>query len=507
MTAPVLMVLGTASSVGKSVLVTALCRIFRQDGVRVTPFKAQNMSNNADVTAGGLEIGRAQSEQAAAAGLAPAVEMNPVLLKPQGDRSSQLVLNGRPAGVLTSADFIARKRDLWPAMERGLERLRRDYELVIAEGAGSAVEPNLRATEIVNMRVALYSGASVLLVGDIDRGGVFAHLLGTLELLTPEERGLVRGFVINRFRGDPSLLAPAIEDLEQRSGISVLGVIPWLDDLRIAQEDAVVLERPEEARDGRAGGAGGVGGGLSDIDIVDIVVLRLPRIANFDDFDPFIDEPSVRLRCVARPEEFGDPRLVILPGTKATIADLEALRRSGLAEAVLALHRRGTPIVGICGGFQMLGQRLCDPHGVEAPAGAEVAGFRLLPLTTMFSTEKSTRRVRGRITGAVGAWAGARDLPVQGYEIHIGESEGSVTPLLTLDGRPDGAISSDGRVAGSYLHGLFHNDALRGALLTGLGREGGAGRRFDREREFDRLAQHVRSHLDLERVRALLQDR
>ena len=500
MTAPVLMVLGTASSVGKSVLVTALCRIFRQDGVRVAPFKAQNMSNNADVTADGLEIGRAQSEQAAAAGLAPAVEMNPVLLKPQGDRSSQLVLEGRPVGVLPSADFVERERDLWPAVERALERLRRDYELVIAEGAGSAVEPNLRATEIVNMRVALHSGASVLVVGDIDRGGVFAHLLGTLELLTAEERTLVRGFVINRFRGDPSLLAPAIEELERRSGVPVLGVIPWLDGLRIAQEDAVALERPEE-QDGRAGAGAG-----SSID-VDIVVLRLPRIANFDDFDPFIDEPGVRLRYVARPEELGDPRLVILPGTKATIADLEALRRNGLAEAVLALHRRGTPIAGICGGFQMLGQRLCDPHGVEAPAGTEVAGLGLLPLTTTFSTEKSTRRVRGRVVGAAGAWAGARDLPVEGYEIHMGDSEGAVTPLLTLDGRPDGAISSDGRVAGSYLHGLFHNDALRGALLAGLGREGGVGRPFDREREFDRLAQHVRSHLDLERVRTLLWER
>jgi adenosylcobyric acid synthase len=471
------------------------------------------MSNNADVTADGLEIGRAQSEQAAAAGLAPAVEMNPVLLKPQDDRSSQLVLNGRPAGILTSADFIQRKRDLWPAVERALEQLRGEYQLVIAEGAGSAVEPNLRASEIVNMRVALHSRASVLLVGDIDHGGVFAHLLGTMQLLTPEERALVRGFVINRFRGDPSLLAPAIEDLEERSGVPVLGVIPWLDGLRIAQEDAVALERPTEARPGAAGVSGG---GSTDLDpaetaetaeTVDIVVLRLPRIANFDDFDPFIDEPGVRLRYVSRPEELGDPRLVILPGTKATIADLEALRRSGLAEAVVALHRGGTPIVGICGGFQMLGERLRDPAGVEAAAGTEVAGLGLLPLTTTFSGEKATRRARGHVAGAVGAWAGARDLPVEGYEIHRGESEGDATPLLTLDGRPDGAISPDGRVAGSYLHGLFHNDALRAALLAGLGRKGGAGRPFDREREFDRLAQHVRSHLDLEPLRALLWQR
>ena len=491
------MVVGTASSVGKSVLVTALCRIFRQDGVRVAPFKAQNMSNNADVTADGLEIGRAQSEQAAAAGIEPAVEMNPVLLKPQADRSSQLVLDGRPAGTLWAANFIERKRDLWPSVERALDRLRSGYELVIAEGAGSPAEPNLRAGDIVNMRVALHAGATVLLAGDIDRGGIFAHLLGTLELLTVEERALVGGFVINRFRGDPSLLTPAIEELERRTGVPVLGVVPWLDGLRIAQEDAVALERPEAPQstsDRRA----------EDESEVDIVVLRLPRIANFDDFDPFIDEPGVRLRYVSRVEDLGRPRLVILPGTKATVADLEALRRSGLAEALLELHRRGTPIAGICGGFQMLGERLCDPQGVEAPAGADVPGLGLLPMTTTFTTEKSTRRVGGRVAGAAGIWSAAAGATVEGYEIHMGQSEGPVEPFLDLDGRTDGAISADGRVAGTYLHGLFHNDALRAALLTGLGRTGARPHSFDREREFDRLAQHVRSHLDMERVRAMI---
>ena len=491
------MVVGTASSVGKSVLVTALCRIFRQDGVRVAPFKAQNMSNNADVTPDGLEIGRAQSEQAAAAGIEPAVEMNPVLLKPQGDRTFQVVLDGRPMGTLRSADFIERKRDLWPSVERALDRLRSGYELVIAEGAGSAAEPNLRAGDIVNMQVALHAGATVLLAGDIDRGGVFAHLLGTLELLTAEERALVRGFVINRFRGDPSLLTPAIEDLERRTGVPVLGVVPWLDDLRIAQEDAVALERPETLRpasDGRADAEAEV----------DIVVLRLPRIANFDDFDPFIDEPGVRLRYVSRVEDLGYPQLVILPGTKATVADLEALRRAGLADALLELHRGGTPIAGICGGFQMLGERLCDPQGVEAPAGAEVPGLGLLPITTTFTTEKSTRRVSGRVAGAAGIWSAAAGAAVEGYEIHMGQSEGTVEPFLTLDGRADGAISADGRVAGTYLHGLFHNDAPRAALLKGLGRTGATPQTFDREREFDRLAQHVRSHLNLERVRAMI---
>ena len=498
MTAPVLMVLGTASSVGKSVLVTTLCRVFAQDGVRVAPFKAQNMSNNADVTPDGLEIGRAQSEQAAAAGLEPRVEMNPVLLKPQGDRTSQLVIEGRPAGVMRSADFVTRKRDLWPVVERALEALRAEYDLVIAEGAGAAVEPNLRAGDIVNMRVALHSGAPVLLVGDIDRGGVFAHLLGTLELLTGEERALVRGFIINRFRGDPSLLAPAIADIEARTGVPVLGVIPWIDDLRVAQEDAVVLERPETPRTGAEAPAG----------VVDIAVVRLPRISNFDDFDPLASEPGVRLRYVDRAGDLGGPDLVILPGTKATVADLDWLRRTGLADTVSARHEAGGAVLGVCGGMQMLGELLCDPHGAEAPPGTEVRGLGLLPLTTTFAAEKVTRRSAGVVAAdARGPWTATAGLEVAGYEIHMGTSAGECSPLLTLDGRADGAVSEDGRVAGTYLHGLFHNDALRSALLAGLGGAAGIrgrGAAAAREAEFDRLAAHVRTHLDIERIRALL---
>ncbi|MDP6605716.1 MAG: cobyric acid synthase [Dehalococcoidia bacterium] len=482
MTAPVLMVLGTASSVGKSVLTTALCRIFRQDGVRVAPFKAQNMSNKADVTADGLEIGRAQSEQAAAAGLAPTVQMNPVLLKPQGDRTSQIVLDGRPAGTLHAGSFAAR-RELWPAVERALASLRNDYDLVVAEGAGSPAETNLREGDIVNMSVALHTDATVLLVGDIDRGGVFAHLVGTMELLAPEERALVRGFVINRFRGDPSLLTPAIDDLERRTGIPVLGVIPWLDDLRIADEDAVVLERASPA-------AGETGGTETD---VDIAVVRLPRIANFDDFDPFVDEPSVRLRYVSRPQDLGRPQLVILPGTKATVADLEALRGAGLDEAVRRAHADGASVLGICGGFQMLGERIHDPGGVETAPGNVVEGLALLPLTTTFAAEKTTVRSSGHVEGSGGAWQAAAGAAVEGYEIHMGTTEGAARPLLTLNGHADGAISGDGRVAGTYLHGLFHNDALRHALLSGLGRGETTLRAFDREREFDRLAQHARA--------------
>ena len=504
-TAPVLMVVGTASSVGKSVIVTALCRAFAQDGVRVAPFKAQNMSNNADVTPDGLEIGRAQSEQAAAAGLAPHVDMNPVLLKPQGDRTSQIVLDGRPAGVLHSAEFD-RRAQFWPHVERALARLRARYGLVIAEGAGSAAEPNLYATDIVNMRVARHTGAAVLLVGDIDRGGVFAHFVGTLALMPPEDRALVRGLVINRFRGDEALLAPAIADVEARTGVPVLGVIPWLDDLDVAQEDAVALERGAPAASARARDEGVP---PSEHPSIDVVVVRLPRIANFDDFDPLAREPGVRLRYVEHARDLEGAHLVVLPGTKATIADLAWLRVRGLDAAIRARVEAGAHVLGICGGLQMLGDRLDDPDGVEAAPGTSVVGLGLLPLRTTFAAAKATRRVEGHVAAGRGAWAHARGLAVAGYEIHMGVSEGTgdIDPLLYVDGHPDGAVSLDGRVAGTYVHGLLHNDGVRSALLRALGWRGEAGESSAarRERAFDRLAGVVRVHLDLDRVRGWLE--
>ena len=497
--APVLLVAGTASSVGKSVLVTALCRIFRQDGVRVAPFKAQNMSNNAAVTADGLEIGRAQAEQARAAGLEPSVEMNPVLLKPQGDRTSQLVLRGRPAGRLHSADFPSRKRDLWPDAARALDTLRARFDLVIAEGAGSPAEPNLRAGDLANMRVARHARGPALIVGDIDRGGVFAHLLGTLELLPPEDRALVRGFVINRFRGDSSLLGPAIEELEERTRVPVLGVIPWIHDIGVAEEDAVALERPATPP---------AGGGQAE---VDIAVVQLPRIANFDDFDPLAREPGVRLRYVRSAGELGRPDLAVLPGTKASAADLGWLRERGLDRAIEEHAARGGAVLGICGGLQLLGERLIDEDGVEAAPGTELRGLSLLPLDTRFSAGKATRRASGEVAASAGPWAEAAGLPVSGYEIHMGESAatrvGAMRPLLRLGGHPDGAISSDGRIAGTYLHGLLHNDELRAALLRALGRTGAAAdvpEEERREQAFDRLAATVREHLDMPRVRTLV---
>ena len=496
MTAPVLLVVGTASSVGKSVLVAALCRSFVRAGMRVAPFKAQNMSNNAYVTADGLEIGRAQAEQAAAARVDVEVDMNPVLLKPQGDRTSQIVLNGRPAGTMHSRDFLARRRDLWPDIAAALGRLRERYDLVIAEGAGSAAEPNLYDTEVVNMRVARETGAVTRLVGDIDRGGVFGHFLGTLDLMPPEDRALVRGLVINRFRGDPSLLAPAVEVVEARGGVPVVGIVPWVDDIGIAEEDAVALERREVA--------GGVAGGVAGK--VDVAVVRFPRIANFDDIDPLLREDGVRVRWVERAEDLGLPHLVVLPGTQATIADLRWMRSRGLDTAIAARCEAGAYVLGICGGYQMLGASLEDPDGVEADAGTIEPGLGLLAARTVFEPEKATRRVRGRTLSA--AWGGP-GLTLDGYEIHMGRTTSDETPLQEVDGHLEGSVSADGRVAGTYLHGALHNDEWRAAVLAMLGRMGGgggvsAGSVDQRDAAFDRLADIVESHLDLVRIREWL---
>jgi len=490
MTAPVLLVVGTASSVGKSVLVAALCRSFARAGLRVAPFKAQNMSNNAYVTPDGLEIGRAQAEQAAAAGVEIEVDMNPVLLKPQGDRTSQVVLNGRPAGTMHSRDFLERRRDLWPEIAAALARLRERYDLVVAEGAGSAAEPNLYATEVVNMRVAREARAVTLLVGDIDRGGVFGHFLGTLDLMPPEDRALVRGLVINRFRGDVSLLAPAIEVVESRGGVPMLGVVPWVDDIGLAEEDAVALERR--------------GASVPSAE-VDVAVIRFPRIANFDDVDPLLHESGVSVRWVERAEDLGLPHLIVLPGTKATIADLRWMRSRGLDVAVAARHEAGALVLGICGGYQMLGTTIEDPEGVEAAAGTVEAGLALLPAHTIFEDTKATRRVRGQTLAS--AWGGA-GIDLDGYEIHMGRTVTAAAPLSAVGDHLDGAVSSDGRVAGTYLHGLLHNGEWRSTLLGILGRtdhpSGEDSSSDRRDAAFDRLADVVEEHLDLARIREWL---
>jgi adenosylcobyric acid synthase len=496
MSARVLMIQGTSSSVGKSLLTAALCRLFARRGLRVAPFKAQNMSNNAAVCADGSEIGRAQAVQAAAAGIEPTADMNPVLLKPEADSRSQVIVLGRPWQTLRASGYYRRKEELWPVVTAALDRLRAAYELVLIEGAGSPAELNLRSLDIVNMAVARHARAPVLLAGDIDRGGIFAQLLGTLWLLEPEERALVRGLVVNKFRGDRALFADGVRILEERGGVPVLGVISYLPAPAVPEEDAVALDSPTP-RPGRAA--------------IDIAVIRLPHIANFDDFDPLRAEPAVAVRYVQSPRDLGNPHAVILPGTKSTIADLAWLRSTGLAEAVRLLAVRGTAVVGVCGGYQMLGQVVRDPAGVEA-AGGEAAGLGLLPVETTFAADKATFRARARVRGGPGWLGAAAGQEVGGYEIHMGRSHGG-RAWLEINNRngqavgvSDGAVGDDGRVWGCYLHGLFANAGLRRAWLGSLGATAVAGPAVPLDESLDRLAEAVEAALDMERLEAIIRE-
>ncbi|MFQ5856529.1 MAG: cobyric acid synthase [Anaerolineae bacterium] len=506
----VLMVQGTSSSAGKSLLVTALCRIFARRRVQVAPFKAQNMSNNAAVCPDGAEIGRAQAVQAVAAGIEPTANINPILLKPEADARSQVVVMGRPWRTLPARTYYQHKGELWSVITEALDRLRAVYELVIIEGAGSPAELNLHAGDIVNMAVARYAQAPVLLVGDIDRGGIFAQLLGTLWLLESEARDRVQGLVVNKFRGDSSLFADGVRILEDRGGVPVLGVIPFLHDLAIPEEDAVALET---AVDGRRTGVG-----------IDITVIQVPRIANFDDFDPLARTPGVQVRYVSSPQALGRPHAVILPGTKSTIADLTWLWERGLVQAIQQLAQDGTAVVGVCGGYQMLGRVVRDPDHVESLMD-EAPGLGLLPVETVFRGEKVTRRARARVLGGPGWLAAVAGQTVAGYEIHMGRTMGGEPWLEIVErsGDPaavrDGAVTADGRVWGCYLHGLFENEVLRRAWLTDLEPAGCLSMRdplppsaplFPRSRApqhvspFERLADAVETALDMEQLEAIV---
>ena len=495
------MVQGTASHVGKSVMVSALCRILRQDGFRVAPFKAQNMSNNSYVTASGGEIGRAQAAQAQAAGVEPRVEMNPILLKPEADHTSQVVLMGRPQGSTGARGYFDRvKPRLWQAVRQSLDSLREEFDVVVIEGAGSPAEINLKATEIVNMAVARYANAPVLLCGDIDRGGVFASLVGTMELLDPEERALVKGFIINKFRGDPALLTDGLTWLEQRTGAPVAGVVPYFRDIHIPEEDSVPLEYAAPA---------------SGESLLDIAVVYLPHISNFDDFDPLARENGVSLRYVASANQLGRPDLVILPGTKTTISDFCWIKEHGITEAVQEAQRNGSAVIGICGGYQMLGMSISDPHNVES-SRSECEGLGLLPSSTVFAPTKETHRIVGSVMPAPGLLSGAQGLPVQGYEIHMGRTHGQgANPPFRIEDRSDvpvdeatgfdGAVDASGWVLGTYIHGLFHNAGLRRAMLHALAARKGvrlslAAEDVAWDQEYDKLADWVRGSLDMDLV-------
>ncbi len=495
------MLQGTASSVGKSLLTAGLCRILRQDGYRVAPFKAQNMSNNSFVTRDGGEMGRAQVVQAQAAGIEPSVDMNPVLLKPESDARSQVVVLGKAVSTMNARDYYQRKAELMHVVLESLQRLRQQYDVVVIEGAGSPAEINLRNGDLVNMGLATAVDAPVLLVGDIDRGGVFAHLVGTLELLEPEERSLVKGFIINKFRGDMSLLGNALAFLEQRTNIPVLGVVPYMHGHGIPEEDGVVLEQPPALAEPDAAP-----------NVIDIAVLRLPRISNFTDFAPFEREPLVRLRYVSNTSEMGRPDLVILPGTKSTMADLDFLRRQGLDGAVCRLAGQGVLVIGICGGYQMLGTAIRDPLHVESEQDA-AHGLGLLPVETLFSAGKRTAQVSARAAATFGPLKAAAGALVTGYEIHNGvtRSDG-LSPAFRVVRRsgaevddPDGAVDQAGNVIGTYIHGLFDEPGFRQSFLQGIARSKGLARQPvaappSLDDIYDRWAAHVRGHLDVGRI-------
>jgi adenosylcobyric acid synthase len=497
--ASVLMVQGTSSHAGKSTLVAALCRLFARAGYRVAPFKAQNMSNNAAVTDDGGEVGRAQAMQAAAAGVAVTVDMNPILLKPQSDRTSQVVVLGRARDRRDAREYYDRTAELWPIVTGALDRLRDAYDIVVIEGAGSPAEINLERYDIVNMRVARQADAPVLLVGDIERGGVFASLYGTVALLPESDRRRIRGFIINKFRGDPSLLDPGFATLLEMTGVPTLGVLPYLDLSRLPAEDAVDWDAGSRKSDEET--------------VIDVAVMRLPRIANLDEFQPLGAEAGVRVRWIADPGELGRPDLIVIPGSKSTMADLDWLRQRGLDVALRERRARGTPVFGICGGFQMLGSRLVD--GIGAEDAGVVDGLGLLPVTTHFSREKITRRVQARWNAGTELWSSPGiDAPLDAYEIHMGRTtldslDDETRSLFTVsaggDVHEDGCATPDGLVAGTYLHGLFENGAFRRAVLLALARRkavelpASAGIQ-SLDEAFDALADAVARDLDMDAV-------
>ncbi|MCI4589141.1 cobyric acid synthase [Sphingobium sp. BYY-5] len=476
-----IMLQGTGSDVGKSVLVAGLCRALVRRGYRVRPFKPQNMSNNAAVTTDGGEIGRAQALQAIACGVAPHTDMNPVLLKPQADRTSQLIVHGQARGTLGSGNFRAVRGELLGAVLESYARLKAQCDIVVVEGAGSPAEINLRAGDIANMGFARAANVPVILVGDIDRGGVIAAMVGTRTVIDPDDAAMIRGFLINKFRGDPALFEDGYRQIETLSGWHGLGVVPWLDAVaRLPSEDAVVLERRS----------------FSTQAPLVIACPVLPRISNFDDLDPLKLEPAVDLRMIGPGQPIpAETTLVILPGSKATVADMRALVAQGWDIDIRAHHRRGGAVLGICGGYQMLGRRIDDPDGLEGPPGA-INGLGLLNVETVLSGKKTLEAVRGR----------ALEADFSGYEMHMGRTDGPdcARPFAMLDGHSDGAISRDGRVMGSYVHGLLNDSALRDALLKRLGGQS-AGEDYDRSVEdaLDEIAALLETHADIDAMVAL----
>ena len=503
--AKTLMFLGTGSDVGKSVLAAAFCRIFRQEGFRVAPFKAQNMALNSFITPEGGEMGRAQVVQAEAAGIEPHVDMNPILLKPTSQVGSQVIVLGRSMGNFSATEYYEYKKELVGVVRASFERLASRYDVIVMEGAGSAVELNLKEHDLVNMAMADMADAKCILVGDIDRGGIFAALLGSLTLLEPGERARIRGLIVNKLRGDPRLFGDGVGILESRSGLPVLGVVPYFDHIALPEEDSVALGR----RMGKSDDS-------SPRNVIQIGVIRLPFISNYTDFDVFEQDPGVKLVYFDKPAAVFEFDAVILPGSKNTIEDLAALCRTGMADAISAFYKSGGTVVGLCGGYQMMGTVIRDPMGMESALG-EISGLGLLDMETEMFPEKVTSQVEAAVAVETGPFAGCRER-LGGYEIHMGRSvcgghAKSLFRITRREGKPedaeDGLIQPDGRAWGTYIHGVFDNDEFRSRFLGGLAERSGKGPgachdsfsyRGSREKQYDLLADLVRQHVDVRRV-------
>lgn len=491
--AKAIMIQGTMSNAGKSLITAGLCRIFAQDGYRVAPFKSQNMALNSYITKEGLEMGRAQVVQAEAAGLEPRVAMNPILLKPTSDQGSQVIVNGEVFANMSAAEYFQYKKKLVPRIMEAYESLARDNDVIVIEGAGSPAEINLKADDIVNMGMAKMADAKVVLVGDIDRGGVFASLYGTIALLEPEERARVKATLINKFRGDVEILRPGLAMLEDLTGVPVAGVVPY-GHLDIDDEDS--LSQRVEAGEKKG--------------LADIAVIRLPRISNFTDFNPLERIPALSVRYVKNTKDLGQPDMVILPGTKNTMGDLKWLRTSGLEAEIKKLASRGTPVAGICGGYQMLGEALSDPEGVEA--GGEMAGMGLLPINTVFAGKKVRTRVKGKISRQEGFFQCLAGGPIEGYEIHMGVSRLDACGGFSRIGdgsreKEDGAVL--GNVMGTYVHGVFDGEAVCEELAKALLARKGLGHMSPgkamnpwayKQSQYDKLADMLRENINMDLI-------
>ncbi|GLB30402.1 cobyric acid synthase [Lacrimispora amygdalina] len=502
--AKTIMIQGTMSNAGKSLITAGLCRIFKQDGYRVAPFKSQNMALNSFITEEGLEMGRAQVVQAEAAGVTPLAAMNPVLLKPTNDTGSQVIVNGVSIGNMPAKEYFAYKKNLIPEIKKAFDKLSEEYDIIVIEGAGSPAEINLKQEDIVNMGMAKMADAPVLLVGDIDRGGVFAQLYGTVMLLEADERARIGGLIVNKFRGDKTILEPGLDMIKERLHIPVAGVVPYMD-VDIEDEDSLGNHLCNTGKSERAD--------------VEIAVIRFPRISNFTDFSVFSTISSVALRYVDSVSSLENPDLVILPGSKNTIEDLLWMRQNGLEAGILKLASSGVPVFGICGGFQMLGEQLKDPLAVESSSGrSSVRGMELLPVRTMFGAEKTRTRVTGACTAVEGIFEDLSGMNIEGYEIHMGQTERALPPLAYVMESQSGShlAKMDGcqrkNVYGTYIHGFFDSENIADTIVTalrkkkGLASQPGTAVSYQqyKEKQYDRLADLLRESLDMDRIYSLM---